>query len=339
MASRGLHEESAALVRLLYEGLLRREPDEEGWARWTKAVVDGLPLSEVAKAFATSDEFRTYGPVKLYVPPGHFYSPIVNPTDAERALAAVERKPIPVSVPGVTIDRAEMVRTWQALLPHLSGNAFPRSPTPGFRYAYENGSYSWGDGSVLQAMICWRRPKRIIEIGNGWSSACMIDTVELYLTTPCDLTFIDPYPQLLHQVAGDALPRLRSFEYDIQAAPLEMFDELESDDILFIDSTHVLRTGSDVCFELFEILPRLAPGVFVHFHDMFWPFEYPRPWAVGENRSWNELYAVRAFLTDNEKWEVVMFSDYLAKLERPMIEATWPMFLLNSGGALWLRRR
>src|ERR1700733_1569585 len=108
MASRGLHEESAALVRSLYEGLLRREPDEEGWARWTKAVVDGLPLSEVAKAFAMSDEFRTYWPVKLYVPPGHFYSPIVNPSDAERALAAVERKPIPVSVPGVTIDRAEM---------------------------------------------------------------------------------------------------------------------------------------------------------------------------------------------------------------------------------------
>jgi hypothetical protein len=66
--------------------------------------------------------------------------------------------------------------------------------------------------------------------------------------------------------------------------------------VLFIDSTHVLRTGSDVCFELFEILPRLSPGVLVHIHDMFWPFEYPRSWVVEENRSWNELYAVRAFL-------------------------------------------
>ena len=105
-----------------------------------------------------------------------------------------------------------------------------------------------------------------------------------------------------------------------------------------VDSTHVLRTGSDVCFELFEILPRLAPGALVHFHDMFWPFEYPRSWAVDENRSWNELYAVRAFLTNNEQWEVVFFNDYFAKLETKRIEDTYPNFLRNSGGALWLRR-
>ena len=138
---------------------------------------------------------------------------------------------------------------------------------------------------------------------------------------------------------GEAASRVRVFEKPVQQVPLSIFDALQAGDILFINSTHVLRTGGDVCFELFEILPRLSRGVLVHFHDMFWPFEYPRSWSVDENRSWNELYAVRAFLSYNDAWGIVLFNDYLAKLERPMIEATYPQFLHNSGGALWLLRR
>ena len=97
---------------------------------------------------------------------------------------------------------------------------------------------------------------------------------------------------------------------------MSVFDELNEGDILFIDSTHVLRTGSDVCFELFEVLPRLAPGVLVHFHDIFWPFEYPRAWVVDENRSWNELYAIRAFLMNNSDWHIIFFNHYFAKTGR-----------------------
>ena len=89
---------------------------------------------------------------------------------------------------------------------------------------------------------------------------------------------------------GEAASRVCIFNEPVQQVPLSILDALQADDILFIDSTHVLRTGSDLCFELFEILPRLSP-ILVHFHDMFWPFEYPRSWVVEENRSWNELYA------------------------------------------------
>ena len=89
---------------------------------------------------------------------------------------------------------------------------------------------------------------------------------------------------------------------------------------------HVMRTGSDVCHELFEILPRLAKGVYVHIHDMFWPFEYPRSWVIDDNRSWNELYGVRAFLTNNDSWRVVMFNDYMRLLETDLIRSTHPEF-------------
>jgi hypothetical protein len=170
-------------------------------------------------------------------------------------------------------------------------------------------------------------------------SACTLDIVDERLEGKSDLTFIDPYPKLLLQLIGDKKSTVRIFERRVQDVPLDVFAELEKNDVLFIDSTHVLPTGSDVCFEIFEIFPKIASGVLVQIHDMFWPFEYPRSWAVDENRSWNEIYAIRAFLTNNPDREIVFFNDFIAKLEREMIEATWPQFLRNSGGALWLRRR
>jgi hypothetical protein len=192
---------------------------------------------------------------------------------------------------------------------------------------------------MLHGMLRLHRPKKVIEIGCGHSSACTLDTVARYLDGNCPLTFIEPYPQRLLDLIGDAASRIRILDQPVQQTPLEIFEELGSGDVLFIDSTHVLRPGSDVCFELFQILPRLAKGVLVHFHDMFWPFEYPKGWIVEENRSWNELYAVRAFLICNEAWEVVMFNDYMATFESALIEATYPAFLRNPGGALWLQRR
>jgi hypothetical protein len=99
-----------------------------------------------------------------------------------------------------------------------------------------------------------------------------------------------------------------------------------------------MSTGSDVCFELFEILPHLKSGVVVHFHDVFWPFEYPRYWVVEENRCWNELYGIRAFLTKNEQWTILFFNDYFARFEVETITETCQLFLKNPGGALWLRK-
>jgi hypothetical protein len=232
-----------------------------------------------------------------------------------------------------------MIRTWKNLLPFLTTIPFCGPRVPQFRYHFENPSYSWGDGSVLHAMLRLHRPKRLIEIGSGWSSACTLDTVERYLEGACNMTFIDPFPQLLRDIVGDRLANFRILELPIQQVPEATFEVLESGDILFIDSTHVLRTGGDVCFELFDILPRLARGVLVHFHDIFWPFEYPIEWVIDENRSWNEIYALRAFLSHNDAWRITFFNDYLAKRERAMIEGSYPQFMFNSGGALWLQRR
>jgi predicted O-methyltransferase YrrM len=273
---------------------------------------------------------------KLFVPPGHFYSPIVDPIEAEAHFSRLERRS-PTSLPDVNVGQEAMVETWKFMLPLLTTAPFPERKSAEFRYAFDNPNYSWGDGGILYATIRRNMPRRIVEIGCGWSSACILDTVERYCGST-RLTFVDPNPALLHTVIGKTRLAHEIIELPVQKVPEAVFESLAAGDILFIDSTHVLRTGSDVCFELFDILPRLPSGTLVHFHDMFWPFEYPSHWIIEEKRSWNELYAIRAFLSHNDKWEVVFFNDYFGKLNRPLVEATYPDFLRNTGGALWLRR-
>jgi predicted O-methyltransferase YrrM len=275
----------------------------------------------------------------FFVSPGHFYSPIVNPIEASRHLAALEQAPAPTSLKGIAIDNDRLISEWNGLAPFLRDMPFPKFKTSRFRYAFENPFYSWGDGSVLHALLRKYRPRRIVEVGCGWSTACTVDTIEHYLDGACELICVEPYPNSLKETIGTTRADIRILEMGVQSVALDTFERLRQNDILFIDSTHVLRTGGDVCFELFEVLPRIASGVLVHFHDIFWPFEYPRVWAIDENRSWNELYAIRAFLTNNDEWEVIVFNDYLAKTHADLIQATYPPFMNSPGGALWLRRR
>jgi hypothetical protein len=100
-----------------------------------------------------------------------------------------------------------------------------------------------------------------------------------------------------------------------------------------------MKTGSDVCHELFNILPALNRGVIIHFHDVFWPFEYPEDWVLLENRSWNEIYGLRAFLMNNSEYEILFFNDLFGRYFRSAIEKDYPDMLKNIGGSLWLRKK
>jgi len=327
-----------SLVIRTYRAVLGRDPDAEVGPHWASQIVAGRPLADLLDWLAQTEEYRARHRVPLFVPPGHFYSPVCDPAEVEAHLAGLPRPP-PDSLPGIPLDRAAMRETWNALLPFLRSAPFGDEARPGLRYRYDNDAYGLGDGSILHAMLRLHRPRRLIEIGSGWSSACTLDTVSRDLADGCALTFIEPYPALLYRLMGEASAPVEVIGAPVQQVPLAPYLTLQAGDVLFIDSTHIVRTGSDVCHLLFEVLPHIVSGVIVHIHDMFWPFEYPAAWAVGENRSWNELYAVRAFLAGNADWEVLFFNDYMAQLERPLIEATWPDFLRSTGGAMWLRRR
>ena len=347
------------LVRALYQGAKNVNPSAEDYQRWANAVRNGTPLAEIvatvvaeverewvekrktaqAVPLAAEPPQAQGAEIPLFVPPGHFYSPVVDPKEGAEAWERVARGPWPASLPGIAIDRQAMVATWRELVPLFETSGMEAKPAPGFRYGYENDHYGWGDGSLLSAMIRKFRPSKIIEIGSGWSSACTLDTLDRNPDIRCEVTFIEPYPQLLKERLGAAYANHRVFAEPVQNVDPELFGTLGAGDFLFIDSTHVVKTGSDVCFELFEILPRLKSGVLVHVHDIFWPFEYPRDWIVDENRSWNELYAYRALLTHSPDWEILMFNGYMAKLERDLMMSTWRPFLNNSGCAMWMRKR
>jgi hypothetical protein len=297
------------------------------------------PAANKAEAAPSEPEPDQAPCAPLFVPPGHYYSPVVDPGEAERTLAALETAPQPTRLPDVAIDHEAMLRLWGELLPDLNAAPFPDQQSDGFHYFCDNTAYSWGDGLIYYAMLRRWRPRRIVEVGSGYSSALLVDTLARAWPEPCEITFVEPNPEVIEALLGAELDRFRLIASPVQACPIEVFTSLRSGDFLFIDSTHVLKTGSDVHRELFEILPALAPGVIIHFHDMFWPFEYPRHWAVEENRSWNELYAMRALLSGNAEYEVLMFNDYMAKVEPALVSETCPRFLFNPGGALWLRKR
>jgi hypothetical protein len=327
------------LVELLFEGFLGRPPSKVEAQHFASLRENGAREKDLVLRLYESDEFQTRRGVKLYAPPGHFYSPVVDPREA-RAQIPWNRPRIEVPLPDVQLDLASMERFWQQLVPILRNTPFGANKSAQYRYYFDNPAFSFADAMMLRAMILHHRPRRIVEVGSGFSSACTLDTVFDEANLQCEITFIEPYPDLLRKLMRpDDEARVKLIPNRVQAVPLDLFKQLKSDDILFIDSTHIVKTGSDVVHELSTVLPQLAPGVIVHFHDVFYPFEYGFDWVVTENRSWNEIYALRAFLAFNTRFEVIFFNDMFAQLRSELIGETVPAFLLNTGGSLWLRVR
>jgi predicted O-methyltransferase YrrM len=270
--------------------------------------------------------------------PGHFYSPVVDVNDAY-VIQAVRNRLASQPPKDVRIDTVRM----KALLERLAilhvGFPFSRHRDAAHRYYYDNLFFGCHDGGVLFSMLLEFRPQRIIEIGCGFSSALMLDTIDHFFTGAVDLTLIDPQldaVSLLFEPQGPA--RARQLPRRVQEVPMELFDDLAANDLLFIDSSHVCKTGSDVNYYLFEILPRLKPGVLIHIHDILYPFEYLAGWTLGEKRSWNEAYAVRAFLQYNNSFEILYWNNYVFHQLGSELAKLMPLCMENEGGSLWLRR-
>jgi hypothetical protein len=272
----------------------------------------------------------------LWVPPGHFYSPI--PSISDMKSSETEIFDFPPAIRGVELNEAQQVELLEQFGKIAADQPFPAEKTPDRRFFLENPAYSYSDAIVLFAMIRHLRPRRIVEIGSGHSSAAMLDTNELFFNSAIDCTFIDPYPHLLRSLLKEQdHQRVRILGLKVQNVDENVFRELQASDILFVDSSHIAKTGSDVNYIFFKILPLLAEGVYIHFHDIFYPFEYPQHWAF-EGRSWNESYFLRAFLQYNDSFKVRFFTTYLMHYHRALFEASMPLCVKNTGGAIWLEK-
>lgn len=274
---------------------------------------------------------------KTWMSPGHFYSPIPS-IDEIRARDAELFGPPPPSLPGIDLRADKQIALLRELARFYGELPFPRTPSPETRYWFENWAYSYADAIFLYSMLRHLQPRRVIEVGSGFSSAAMLDTADRWLPDT-SFTFIDPDTSTLDALLRPAdRERVTIIRARLQDVPLTTFDTLGANDILFIDSTHVSKTGSDVNRILFDILPRLAPGVHIHFHDVFYPFEYPKEW-VYEGRAWNEDYILRAFLEFNDAFDIALFGTWLARFHRELLAELMPLTLENPGGSLWLTRR
>ncbi len=185
-------------------------------------------------------------------------------------------------------------------------------------------------------MMMHFKPQRIIEVGSGFSSAMMLDTKDRMLDGNLELTFIEPYPHRLKKLLQDTdAAKCTLIEKLVQDVPTEMFQQLQANDILFIDSSHVAKSGSDVVHLYTEVLPRLNPGVVIHVHDIYWPFEYPKQWL--ENRwAWNETYFLRSLLQNNAHLSIRFFMQYLAR-RHPDALAAMPFPVNIAGSSVWLQ--
>lgn len=298
-----------------------------------KGILNSLPyVSHLNR------ELRKY---KTWYPPGHYYNPLVDSKELETYaddLFDTKKK----FIMGIDFREKEQLELLHELVPFYKEMPFPEKQTEGFRYYLGNGIFSYSDGIFLYMLMRAWKPKRIIEVGSGHSSAVMIDTNERFFNNSIKLTFIEPYPERLYSLLKDSdKSQNRIFEKPIQQVPYAEFEALESGDILFVDSSHVSKTGSDVNYIFFEVLPRLKKGVYIHFHDVFTPMEYPKSWVMKPNDwfGFNEIYILRAFLMYNPEFEIVLFNTYLEEHYEQWFKEHMPLCLENKGGSIWLRKK
>ena len=175
----------------------------------------------------------------------------------------------------------------------------------------------------------------IIEVGSGFSS--LVLGAAAAENDSAGIISIEPFPR---EFLRKGFPGLRSLiEKKVQDIDLNFFSQLESGDILFIDSSHTVKIGGDVNYLFLEVLPRLKPGVIVHVHDIFLPFDYRRDWVLDEFRFWTEQYLLQAFMMFNSEFEVVMANSYLNHYHQEDLKAAFPDLPSWEGGSFWLRRK
>jgi predicted O-methyltransferase YrrM len=269
-------------------------------------------------------------------PSGHFYSPI--PAKADIGARLESRPPAEDACRGIALNRDRQFALLQTFEQFYAELPFSEEPRVDSRYYFRQSTFCYADAIFLYCFLRHVRPKRIIEVGSGYSSAVMLDTIERFFDAPPQITLIEPYPNTVRKLfRPEDYRRVSLIEDVVQNVTVEKFMALEAGDLLFIDSSHVVKCGSDVQYLLFDVLPQLVPGVFVHFHDVFQAFEYPPEW-LRNGWYWNEDYLLRAFLSFNNAWEIVLFGNDAVHTFEPWLAEHMPLCLKDPGGSLYLKR-
>lgn len=239
-----------------------------------------------------------YRKVGIYPIRDHYYEPLFNTQHLKKSLRQNRM------LPGINWNDAEQLAILGSFRHQADMLKIPKNPTSKLEYYFYNDTFGPGDGEYLYQMIRYAKPKRIVEIGSGNSTLMALNAIrdekQSNPSFQCEMVCIEPFER----------PWLRELNITLVRELVEnvdrkIFSSLSKGDILFIDSSHIVRSQGDVLCEFLELLPTLPSGVFVHVHDIFSPKDYPDQWIKNEMKLWNEQYLLEAFLSHNKDFRVI----------------------------------
>lgn len=298
------------------------------------AMLAVIPLkiarkSSMIKMPLTAAVFKKMGVFPIV---NHYYEPMYD-------MSGIEISNQPRNLPGIDFNFSEQVKLLKSFDAESIPNNWRDEAPDDMSFSLNNRNFGAGDADIWFHMIGHFKPKRIIEIGSGKSTLVAREAVRKTMLSNskyhCEHICIEPYE----------MPWLEKLEIEIKRSKLEdldiaIFKNLGAGDILFIDSSHIIRPGGEVLMEFLEILPQLASGVIVHVHDIFTPRDYPEKW-LKDPRFWNEQYLLEAFLSHNDKWDVLIANNFLAHDEPDLMEKYCRYFKAerDNPGSFYIRRK
>lgn len=271
-----------------------------------------------------------------HIRPIHYYDPVPDFRTVTPDICNRRREP-----PGIDFSLPSQVDLLQTLAiksrEELNSIASKRT------FDFTNTWFTGLDACVYYALIRYLKPSRIVEVGSGYSTriAFLAATCNKSEGHPCEIICIEPYPEPRLTESSAVFTLIKK---PVQDVPLSFFEELANNDILMIDSSHVAKIGSDVCYEFLDILPRIKPGVWVQVHDIFFPHDYSYNWVGKQRLAYNEQYILEAFLSGNKSFAPKLANHWLLSDYRSAVDALCPPEAINGhapeqlGGSFWMRR-
>lgn len=266
----------------------------------------------VRKAVWSNAHFNFWQRFGVHVTRSHYYSPIPDTRELAKNEGLWQKKS---DLIGVSFCPERQLDCLEDIFSNYKREfefRVDRSDVP-YEFYLNNAEFGLEDSLVFYSMIRHFKPKTVVEIGSGNSTmigalGCLANEQNGYESR---LISVEPYPR---KFLMEGFPGLAGqIKSKVEELDVGFFDQLEENDILFIDSSHVLRTGNDVHYLYLEILPRLREGLVIHVHDVFLPYEYPREWVVQNKVFWTEQYLLQSLLTHNSKFEVLFGNFFMAR--------------------------
>jgi len=265
--------------------------------------------------------FRMFQRIGITVSPNHYYWPVPDFRELEARKWPAEEQPV-----ALDLGFARQMEFLQTVVPQYQAEwAAASSPFFSVSYNRNNGFFETVDAEIAYCMVRHYKPRRIVEVGGGYSSRVMAAALDLNLKLDGvrgELVTIDPHPDRFPQKALS--DRVHLITQTVQDVDMNVFLSLESGDFLFLDSSHVVGIGSDVVREYLEIVPRVAGGVFIHAHDIFIPADYPREAVLHNLAFWSEQYLLQALLMFNPQFQVLWGSSMMQSRATAELDSVFP---------------